>query len=167
MSNNKLIVVNDDGIKVRYDNLYLLSNYFTIHVNELKQKGVDTSKEKFYGAGKQEWIELCKKIGLPVVEFNDDFMIISWDAVDEWKTIRESIPYVHYINVTKIKGLEKSLKIEVTDNELSNYFNKIIPEKRTNKIDLTPFLKAKNILVVVCLILLIWYTIKFLLIALN
>ena len=155
-----LIIVNDEGLKVRYDNPLLKLNYREAYLKISIEKGIPSDDEKLSRAGKEEWMEIYKEIGLPIIEFDEDFMIISWDAVEEWKTHSEMSRYSNYRifkNSTKIRGLDSPLEIEVTDKELENYFNKIVPEKRTNKVDVTPFLKAKRIWLWICIIFIILY----------
>ena len=82
MQNNE-VFINEDGIKIYYKNLILKLNFYEAHINFERSNNREPDREKLSRCGKEEWQELAREIGLSVIEFNEEYMIIFWDAVEQ------------------------------------------------------------------------------------
>lgn len=165
MQNND-VFVNEEGIKIYYNNSILKLNFYEAHINFERSNNREPDREKLSRGGKEEWQELVREIGLPVIEFNEEYMIISWDAVEQWETNSRSdalTERLKYFNKVKLKYLTKPIEIEVTGHEMKEYFLKIIPEKREKGIDSLPkiFIKKRVVPVIaIVVIILIVFLLK-------
>lgn len=126
--------VNEDGIKIYYNNLILKLNYGYAYITLNKNNGKEVENEKLSKPTKEKWQELVREIKLPVIEFKEDYMIISWNAVEEWKEEYVSSIFTGYLKV-KLRNLKYPIQIEVGRHEMKEYFLKVIPERRADGAD--------------------------------
>ena len=156
MLKNK-VFVNEDGIKIYYNNSILKLNYYEAYINFEKSNNREPDRGKLSRCGKEEWEELATKINLPVIEFSEEYLIISWDAVEEWETNSKSDPltdYLKYYSNVKFKNLTKPIEIEVTGHEVKEIFLKIIPEKMKEHSDsFSKIIIKKRVIPVIAIVL--------------
>ena len=126
-----------DGLKIRYDSIGLKDNYNS-HFNNSKEPS------------KEEIIELFKELKVPVKEFSEKYIIISWEDVTTWKF--DHVAKVGIRNTVSaemirfnIKGLPKELILQLSSlykkDELYVAFKEYAKDKEADsyKFPIKPF----------------------------
>jgi len=128
----------ENGLRIGYDCLGLKDNYNSYFNN---------SKEP----SKEEIVELFKELKIPVKEFSEKHIIISWEDITTWKFDHAAeVGVRHSVSVEmirfKIKGLPKELILQLSSlykkDELYVAFKEYAnqKEKDSYKVPIKPFL---------------------------
>lgn len=130
----------ENGLRIRYDCVGLKESYNS-HFNNSKEPS------------KEEIIELFKELKIPVKEFGEKHIIISWEDITNWKFDHATkVGVRHSVSIEmirfNIKGLPKELILQLSSlykkDELYVAFKEYAKDKETDsyKVPIIPFLIA-------------------------
>lgn len=131
----------ENGLRIRYDCAGLKDNYNS-HFNNSKEPS------------REEIIELFKELKIPVKEFGEKHIIISWEDITTWKfdhaVKRVSVRHSAGIEMIRfnIKGLPNELILQISSlykkDELYVAFKEYAKDKEKDsyKVPIIPFLIA-------------------------